>query len=497
MLILVIFNNENGGPMFKTIRKRLIRSWIVTMGICGALTAVAAFAQPKEDKDYEVRKGDTLWSISSREMSDPFSWPKIWKENPEIKNPDLIYPGQRIRLPQLYIQKEIIPMPAPTSTVRAIPAPEIKPQPQVKKEEIPVKIIKPAEKEYLLGRDTLISSGYISDSIESRGQVIGSPPERELLGKVDYAYIKTLDPVRTGDRFYIVRPAGKVKHPETGAMMGYLIDVRGIARVVGRESGETKAEITTSYNDIAVGDLLFDYYEVDLPLQIAVGDVQRQNLRNPDITGFIIATKERRVSSAQPDIVYIDKGRKSGIVPGDIFAMTARAKFNTPNGYLQVISAKESTSTAIIRKAHKEVYVGDRFGPGTEPIAQIFPPEEFQGNLQNEVKVFIDQYTQAYELGDIDKFMFFYSKSAIENDNLRYDEIRNGYQKNFQDSRYTYSLKDPRVEKSNGDVVLTGTYVIKRIVGDPLGSITQGRIRWTLTRENGILRILRADYDRL
>jgi len=484
--------------MFKT--KKIIRGFIVgiLMGICGTFTAVTAFAQHQDERDYEVRKGDTLWGISSKEMSDPFSWPKIWKENPEIKNPDLIYPGQKIRLPQLYIQKEIIPMPAPAPLPpeRAISAPVMKPQPQAKKEEIPVKI-KPAGKKYLVGKDILISSGYISDSIESRGQVIGSPSERELLGREDYAYIRTLNPVRIGDRFYIVRPAGKVKHPETGAMMGYLIDVRGIAGVAGKEGGETKAEITASYNDIEVGDLLFDYYEIDLPLQIAVEDVQREKFRSPDITGFIVATKERKVSSAQPDIVYIDKGAKSGIVPGDLFAMTARAKFNTPNGYLQVISAKESTSTAIIRKAHKEVSVGDSFGPDMEPVAQLFPPEEVQGNIQNEARVFIAQYAQAYELGDIDKFMSFYSKSAIENNSLDYDEIRNGYQKNFQDSRYTYSLRDPLVEKSDGNVILTGTYIIKRIAGDPLGGITQGHIRWILTRENGVLKILRADYDRL
>lgn len=475
--------------MFKTILRKIIRKWIVTLGICSVLTAVTAFAQSQEDKDYEVRKGDTLWSISSKEMSDPFSWPKIWKENPEIKNPDLIYPGQKIRLPQLYIQKEIIPMPAPPPTERAVPAPRIKPEPRVVKEEMPVKI-KPAEKKYLVERDILISSGYISDSIESRGQVIGSPSEREVLGKVDYAYIRTSGPVRTGDRFYVVRPAGKVKHPETGAMMGYLIDVLGIARVVGKESGETKTEITASYSGIAVGDLLFDYYEIDLPLQ-------PENLRNPDIPGFIVATKERRISNGQPDIVYIDKGSKSGIMPGDIFAMTARAKFNTPNGLLQVISTKESTSTAIVRTSQKEVSVGDKFGSGTESIAQLFPPEEVQSNVQDEVKVFIDQYTQAYELGDIDRFMSFYSKSAIENNSLGYDEIRNGYQKNFQDSRYTYSLRDPLVKKSNDNVILTGTYFIKRIVGDPLGGITQGHITWTLTRENGVLRILRADYDRL
>jgi LysM repeat protein len=474
--------------MFKNILKRIIMTVVVTIGLYGLFTAVTASAQPLEYKDYEVRKGDTLWNISSREMSDPFFWPKIWKENPEIKNPDLIYPGQKIRLPLLLIQKEIIPMPAPAAVERMMP-PETKPQPQVRKEQIPVKI-PPPEKKYLVERDTLISGGYISDSIESRGQIIGSPSEKGVLGKIDYAYVRTLNPVKTGDKFYVVRPVGKVKHPETGAMMGYLIDVRGIAMVVGKESGETKAEITASYSDIAVGDLLFDYYDIDLPLL-------PQNLRKPDTTGFIVATKERKISTGQQDIVYIDKGRTSGIVPGDIFAMTARAKFNTPNGLLQVISTNESTSTAIIRTSKKEVSVGDIFGPGTEPLAQLFPPQVLEDNVQNEVNVFVDQYTQAYELGDIDRFMSFYSPSAIENNSLRYDEIRNGYQRNFQDSRYTYSLRDPVVKKSDGNVILTGTYIIKRIVGDPLGGVTQGTITWTLTRENGVFKILRADYDRL
>lgn len=113
----------------------------------------------------------------------------------------------------------------------------------------------------------------------------------------------------------------------------------------------------------------------------------------------------------------------------------------------------------------------------------------------NEVSVFIDQYTQAYELGDIDRFMSFYSRSAVENGSLRYEEIRNGYQKNFQVSRYSYSLKDPLVEKSDGNVILAGTYIIKRILGGPLGVVAQGHIRWTLTRENGVFKILRADYD--
>ena len=115
--------------------------------------------------------------------------------------------------------------------------------------------------------------------------------------------------------------------------------------------------------------------------------------------------------------------------------------------------------------------------------------------LSSEVKAFIDQYIQAYELGDIDRFMSFYSGSAVENNSLGYNEIRSGYQKNFQGSRYSYSLKDLLMEEKDGNVVLMGIYFIRRMQRGPLGIVAQGHITWTLTRENGVLRILRADYD--
>ncbi|MCL5423311.1 MAG: hypothetical protein M1461_12710 [Nitrospirae bacterium] len=42
--------------------------------------------------------------------------------------------------------------------------------------------------------------------------------------------------------------------------------------------------------------------------------------------------------------------------------MTARAKYNIPNGRLQVINVKDATSIAIVRKSGKEVSVGDIIG---------------------------------------------------------------------------------------------------------------------------------------
>lgn len=47
---------------------------------------------------YVVRQGDTLWSISSRLLGDPFAYKELARDN-DIVNPDLILPGWELHLP--------------------------------------------------------------------------------------------------------------------------------------------------------------------------------------------------------------------------------------------------------------------------------------------------------------------------------------------------------------------------------------------------------------
>ncbi|MEA2080257.1 MAG: peptidoglycan-binding protein LysM [Pseudomonadota bacterium] len=49
---------------------------------------------------YEIQKGDTLWAIAKEHYGDGNKYNQIFDANREvIKNPDLIFPAQKIRMP--------------------------------------------------------------------------------------------------------------------------------------------------------------------------------------------------------------------------------------------------------------------------------------------------------------------------------------------------------------------------------------------------------------
>ena len=78
--------------------KKIILAAAATLLATFGLQAQDARLKPDHPDTYTVQKGDTLWDISGHFLSQPWYWPEIWQVNPQVENPHLIYPGDRIRI---------------------------------------------------------------------------------------------------------------------------------------------------------------------------------------------------------------------------------------------------------------------------------------------------------------------------------------------------------------------------------------------------------------
>ena len=60
---------------------------------------------------YLVKDGDTLWEIACQSLQDPERWADIWQPDEYLDNPDLIYPGDTLKLsisggtPRAFVQR--------------------------------------------------------------------------------------------------------------------------------------------------------------------------------------------------------------------------------------------------------------------------------------------------------------------------------------------------------------------------------------------------------
>lgn len=71
-----------------------------TIGVAQVDSSLIAKAAAPESRMYTVQKGDNLSKISKAMYGDPNQYNKIFEANkPMLKSPDLIYPGQVLRIP--------------------------------------------------------------------------------------------------------------------------------------------------------------------------------------------------------------------------------------------------------------------------------------------------------------------------------------------------------------------------------------------------------------
>ena len=73
---------------------------IVRIPLEGAAFAASQVSEPVPGAiTHVVKKGDTLWDIAKAYLNDSFRYPELARLS-DIANPDLIYPGELVRIPE-------------------------------------------------------------------------------------------------------------------------------------------------------------------------------------------------------------------------------------------------------------------------------------------------------------------------------------------------------------------------------------------------------------
>lgn len=348
------------------------------------MAAPAAAEPPAPAKDesaeYIIKQGDTLWDISNSFLKDPFLWPFIWKANPYVTNPDLIYTGNKLSIPSLAPierameaapKEQLVEKQAPLSgkeaakTEEAALATKPKPlKPEPSEEAAPAegaRLILPEEQPQLvIDKYAMLSAGFVND-VENGDRIVG-PQEKgkSTLGYDDIVFVTvgSRENVNVGDKFLIFTPLDQVRHPRTRERAGRLIRGLGILQITAKDPAADvlTARITLSFDAVETGSLLTPYQEPALVYQ-------SNEKKAKDISGYILEVTDRRSISGQTDFVYLDKGSADGVDPGDRFTVYAEPeKRGYPRkviGEVQVFLVKERTSTAVVRKNTDTLAKGD------------------------------------------------------------------------------------------------------------------------------------------
>lgn len=304
--------------------------------------------------EYVVVPGDTLWDISSRFLEDPWLWPKLWGYNPQVRNPHLIYPGDRIYLryvdgePRLSLSRgdmKLSPKVRVSDLGLAIPA-------------VPLEAIRP-----------FMASTKILDSEEQLKQspyIIAGREGHLITGAGDAIYARgTFDDADS--MFDILRLGLPLLDPETEELLGYRAMSVGRARLQSLEGDIGTLMVERSNQELRIGDWI---YPIDEELLTAT-----YYPKHPEATidGVIIAVEGGVTQIGRHDIVIINRGTRDGLVEGDVLAIYQRGELvedryadelvklpDVRGGLAMVVRTFDKVSYGLVVESNRVLRVGDK-----------------------------------------------------------------------------------------------------------------------------------------
>ena len=295
-------NNE------KTIQGSSMRSPLVAimLALSAAFPAVADVLEIKKDapKQYVVKKGDTLWDISGIYLNKPWLWPELWQMNPQINNPNLIYPGDALTLvydadgkPRLVINK---------AYRKLSPQGRITPKGKNAVTTLPLELIKP----YLTYEQAINS-----DEIDNKPYVLGANQNTKTQTLGHILYIN--GDLKLNQAYAIYHKGEPYVDPKTNTELANKASFVGVVRVFRRgditNGVPASVRVESVKREIKQGDFL-------LPLMQGQMLPAYFNMHRPKqpVEGAVIASANHSREFSTMDIVVLNLGSEQQVEPGHI-----------------------------------------------------------------------------------------------------------------------------------------------------------------------------------
>jgi hypothetical protein len=279
----------------------------ITLGATLAAAADAVAIRADSPSTYTVVKGDTLWDIAGTFLEEPWRWPQIWQTNPQIANPDLIYPGDVIVLEYVDGQPVLRLSRAETDGLRTVRL-----SPEIRRDAIggPIPAI-PLEK-----ISSYLSSNYVVslDDFENAPYVMGERFGNTIMSPGDdiFARGEWVPGIYTYD---IIHNGRNLIDPDTGEEMGIEGIKIGSATINKTNGEEAVLEIEGVTQEVRVGDRFIasqpstlDANYLPLPPDFAVD-------------AAIIALDSGRDIGGLYDTLILNMGRNDGIKNGQLLTV--------------------------------------------------------------------------------------------------------------------------------------------------------------------------------
>lgn len=271
----------------------------------GSLYSQGSLLLNEYPDSYTVAEGDTLWNIASQFLQDPERWPDIWQPDEYLDNPDLIYPGDVLRIGFVGGSPRILVQRGDRTEVRL--GPQIRSE--ILTSAIPAIPLEAIESNFTKNR--VVDQGLY----DAAPYIVANLGNSLTIGTGDEIYARGNWPIGTSS-FEIYR-AGRIYMDDTGdQQLGLEIEFLGLATISANEGPDLRRMlINNSSMEIKVGDRLLIREESTINATIFPTEPASH------VEGRIIAFMGDESMASQLDSVVIDLGRRDNLAIGDILSI--------------------------------------------------------------------------------------------------------------------------------------------------------------------------------